>query len=839
LFRRGEPPEGAWPDLTIYDMMGSRKTTCIEGGSSVKSEAQAVIIGGGIAGCSIAYHLTLMGWRDIVLLEKGALTGGATFHAAGLIGQLRGSHNLTRLIMYSVELYRRLQAETGIDYDFRQVGSLRLASTTVRMEELRRQVAQARAYGLEAELLTPAEAVKLFPIMSDRDLVGAAYMPTDGRVDPSGLTYALAQAARDRGCEIHTQTEVTGITVRHGRVDAVSTDRGIIRTSVVVSAAGIWSSQVGGMAGVMIPIVALEHQYLVTVPFGVDRNLPVVRDPDRRVYFREEVGGFVVGGYEPNPVPWGLDGIPPDFNLRLLAPNWERFESLAHSAMQRLPDLSRVPIRKLINGPDGFTPDGEFILGEAPQVRGFFVAGGSPGIAAGGGVGKVMAEWIVEGRPSLDVWRGDARRLGPHLADRAYATARALEVYARNYTVHFPLEEFEAARPLHTSPPYPRLVALGAVFGEKGGWERPNWFASNETNDPPGDTPSGWIRHNWSPAIAVEHATTREAAGLFDFTSFGKFEVTGRGALGALQWLTDNELDKPVGAVTYTQMLNARGGVECDLTITRLEPDRFRVITGSAFGVHDLDWIRRYLPSDGSVAVRDITGELACIGLWGPRARGILSEVCEEDLSNAAFPYMTSRTITVAEVPVRAQRVTYVGELGWELYVPFDHGLAVWDVLWEAGRPRGLRPAGYRAVDSLRLEKGYRYWSADISPDYTPFEAGLDFCVKLDRKDFQGREALLRQRAEGLIRRLCCLVLADPGVHPLGNEPVYSEGRVVSRVTSGGYGYTVRESLAYAYLPISLSAAGTEVVIEVEGRLVSAAVQREPRYDPTNSRIKG
>ncbi len=805
----------------------------------MRSEAQAVIIGGGVAGCSIAYHLTHMGWREIMLVEKGTLTGGATFHAAGLIGQLRGSYNLTRTIMYSVQLYARLREETGLDPDWRRVGSLRLASSARRMEELRRQAALAKAYGLEVEQLTPREALKLFPVMSPRDLVGAAYILGDGRVDPSGLTYALAHAARGRGCEIHTQTEVTGITVRNGRVHAVVTNQGAIRTPVVVCAAGIWSWHIGRMVGVIIPIVPVEHQYAVTVPFeGVDRNLPVVRDPDLLVYFREEVGGLVVGGYERNPVPWGLESIPPDFNLRLLPPNWDRFETLARNAAIRIPALNQAGIRKLINGPDGFTPDGEFLLGEAAEVRGFFVAGGSPGIAAGGGVGKLMAEWIVEGRPSLDLWRGDLRRFGLHYADRSYATVRALEVYSRNYTVHYPLEEFESARPLRMSPPYPRLVALGAVFGEKGGWERPNWFACNEAEDPPADPPQGWIRHNWSPAIAVEHAATRQAAGLFDFTSFSKFEVEGPGALGALQWLTDNDLDKPTGAVTYTQMLNARGGVECDLTITRLGPGRFFTVTGSAFGAHDLDWIRRHLPSDGSVTVRDITTQLGCIGLWGPRAREILQEVSVEDLSNAAFPYMTCRSITVAGIPVRALRVTYVGELGWELYIPFETGLTVWDALWEAGRSRGLRAVGYRAVDSLRLEKGYRYWSADVTPEYTPYEAGLGFCVKLNKKDFQGREALLRQRAEGLTRKLCCLVLADNTAHPLGNEPVLAEGRVISRVTSGGFGFTVGESIAYAYLPVTLASLATEVAVEVDGRNVPATTEREPRFDPANSRIK-
>jgi glycine cleavage system T protein len=805
----------------------------------MRSDAQAVIIGGGVAGCSIAYHLTLMGWRDIVLVDKGELTGGATFHAAGLIGQLRGSHNRTRMIMYSVELYGRIGAETGVDPDWRRVGSLRLASSPARLEELRRQAAAAKASGLEVDVLGPREAVQLFPIMTDRDLAGALYIPGDGRIDPSNLTYAFARGARNRGCEILTRTEVVDIATRNGRVDSVVTDHGTIRTPVVVCAAGIWSWYVGQKVGVTIPIIPVEHQYLITVPFpGVPRDLPVMRDPDLLVYFREEVGGLVVGGYEHNTVPWALDGIPPDFTHRLLPSNWDRFEPLAQNAAKRIPALNEVGIRKIINGPDGFSPDGEFILGEAPEVQGFFVAAGSPGIAAGGGLGKVMAEWIIDGRPSLDLWRADIRRFSPQYADRSYAAARAIEVYARNYLVHYPFEEPETARERRLSAVYPRLRELGAVFGEKFGWERPNWFLSNAPDDTPAFIPQGWAWYNWSPAIAVEHAATREAAGLFDFMSFGKYELDGPGTLPLLQWLTDNEMDKPPGAVTYTQMLNPHGGVECDLTVTRLGRDRFVIITGSSFGVHDTSWIRRHLPSGGAVQIRDVTEEFACIGLWGPRARDILQAVTTDDVSNGAFPYMTCRTIRVADAPVRAQRVTYVGELGWELYVPAEEGLAVWDALWTAGRPHGLCPAGYRAVESLRLEKGYRYWSTDVTPEHSPYEAGLGFCVKLDKGDFQGREALLRQRAEGATQKLCCLVLAEGEAVALGNEPVFHEERLVSRVTSAGYGFTVRESIAYAYLITPLAKPGTALSVEVDGRRVPATVQREPRFDPLNSRIK-
>ncbi len=810
----------------------------------MKSDARAVIIGGGVYGCSIAYHLTKMGWRDVVLVEKGGLTGGATFHAAGLVGQLRGSVTLTRMIMYSVELYRTLLAETEHDPDWRETGSMRLASTPDRMIEIKRHAATAKTFGLPMEILTPKEAVDFFPVMSDRGLLGAAYLPTDGSVDPSGLTFAFARGARSLGAEISTETEVTGITVRNGRVNAVVTNRGTIRTEIVVNCAGIWAPYIGALAGVMMPITGIEHQYLLTGPIeGTHRTMPVVRDPDLLLYFREEVRGLCIGGYEASPIPFGLNGIPGDFHHRLLSPNWDQFESLAKNAAFRIPAVEKAGVHKLINGPDGFTPDGDLILGEAPEVQGFFVAGGSPGIACGGGVGKVMAEWIIDGQPSMDMWRMDIRRFQAHYADRAYAAARALETYEKNYYLHPPFEERESVRGLRLSPPHPRLVALGAVLGEKGGWERPNWFASNERAGNPtpasvGWAPVGWARLSWSPAIAVEHRAVREAAGLFDFASFSKFEVEGPGALRALQWLTDNEMDKAPGSVTYTQMLNRRGGIEADLTVTRLGPERFMVITGSSFGVHDLDWIRRHLPDDRSVVVTDITTELACIGLWGPKAREILQRVCRDDVSNAAFPYMTCREIRVAGVPARAQRVTYVGELGWELYVPVANGLKVWDALWEAGQPVGLRPVGYRAVDSLRLEKGYRYWSADITPEYTPYETGQAFCVKLDKGDFQGREALVRQKTEGIKQKLCCIVLTDPRVIAIGNEPVYDGERVTSRVTSGGYGFTVGESIAYAYLSVPLAAPGTALAITVDGERVPATVHREPRYDPTNSRIK-
>ncbi|MGH2372379.1 MAG: GcvT family protein, partial [bacterium] len=667
----------------------------------------------------------------------------------------------------------------------------------------------------------------------------------------SGLTQALARGARSRGATFATQTLVTGITVRDGRVEAVVTNRGTIQTPVVINAAGMWADQVGRMVGVTLPIITMQHQYLITEPVeGVQRDMPILRDPDLRVYVRQEVQGLLVGGFEANPEAWALDGVPLDFSHRLLQANWPLFEPMARNTSLRVPAFEHAQVNRIINGPEAFTPDGEFMAGEVPGLRGFFVATGfcAYGIAAAGGVGKVVAEWIVEGQPSLDLWRMDVRRFGPQYQHQQHTLARSSEALARRYgAVSLPFEEWDTARGFRLSPFHLRLQTLGASFGEKGGWERPNWFASNETGaEAPaagaaagdGWRPAGYLRHNWSAAIAAEHMAARERAGLFDFTSFSKIEVEGRGALQSLQWLTDNEMEKPVGSVTYTQMLNARGGIECDVTVTRLAPERFFIITGSAFGAHDLDWVRRNSRPDGRVVARDVTTELACIGLWGPNAREILRAVTDDDILTSAFPYMTCRDITAAGVRTRALRVTYVGELGWELYVRPEDGGRLWDALWEAGKPLGLRPVGYRAVDSLRLEKGYRYWSADITPEYTPYESGQGFCVKLDKGNFQGRDALLRQRADGVKRKLCCLVLAEPTMVALGNEPVFQGSRVVSRVTSGGYGYAVGESIAYAYLPIALSATGTALSVEVDGKPVTATVQREPRFDPSHNRIK-
>jgi 4-methylaminobutanoate oxidase (formaldehyde-forming) len=804
--------------------------------------AQAVVVGGGVGGTSIAYHLTRKGWRDVVLLERAELTSGSTFHSAGLVGQLRGTVALTRLMMWSVECYRGLAAETGRDPGWREVGSLRLACTPERVLEHRRQAGWARTFGLPLEEVDPGEAARLFPVMSREGVYSAVFLPTDGHLDPSGLAAALAEGARQRGARIRTGTRVLGVTTREGRVHGVETTAGTIRTEVVVNAAGMYAPEIGRMAGVTIPLVPMAHQYLTTRPIaGVHARMPTLRDPDHLVYFREEVGGLVAGGYERAPAPWGLDGIPADFNHRLLPPDWERFAPLMAGAVRRVPALEGAEIVRLINGPEAFTPDGEFLLGEAPAVRGFFVACGfcAHGIAGAGGMGRIMADWIVEGDPGLDVWHMDLRRFGPQYRSPRLTLERTLEVYRTYYDLRYPNQDREAGRPLRLSPAYPRLRALGAVFGEKAGWERANWFEPNAAAGDAQRRPHGLAGRVWSPAIEAEHLGTRERAGLFDATSFAKLEVAGAGACEALQRLCANDVDRPVGAVVYTAMLNARGGIECDVTVTRLAPDRFRIVTGTAFGAHDRAWIERHLPRDGSVSLTDVTGAYCCLGLWGPRARDILGGATAGDLSDAAFPYLTARELAVGRVPVLAARVTYVGELGWEIYAPTEYGLELWDTLWEAGQPHGLVAAGYRAIDSLRLEKGYRYWSADITPDDTPLEAGLGFAVRLGKGPFVGRDALVRQQAAGIGRRLACVTWTDPGRVAAGGEPVRVRDRVVGRVTSGGFGYSVALSIAYAYLPAGDAVPGTAVDVELLGERIPGRVAAEPLWDPKGERVRG
>jgi glycine cleavage system aminomethyltransferase T/glycine/D-amino acid oxidase-like deaminating enzyme len=809
--------------------------------------ARVVIVGGGVGGASIAHHLVALGERDVVLLDRNELTSGSTFHSAGLVGQLRSSLPLTRMMMDSVELYRTL------DCGWVECGGIRLACTPEREQEVLRQVAWARTFGLGLELIGPEEARELFPLMSTEGVRCASYLATDGYLDPSQLTYALAEKAREGGARIYTHSRVTGIDVNETaggrRVTGVQTEWGPIEAEVVVDAGGMYAAEIARMAGVRVPIVPFAHEYLVTQPFrelhgaGEREHWPTLRDPDLLIYFREEGGGLVMGGYERRSAPWALDehqldAIPQDFNGRLLEEDWPRFEEIAVNSKRRVPLMDEIKVTRLINGPEAFTPDNEFCLGES-EVRGFFLAAGfcAHGLAGAGGIGKAMAEWIVAGEPASDLWEMDIRRFGAHYRSPGYTLKRTQEVYETYYDIRYPGHERGAGRPLRCSSAYPWHREHGAAFGEKSGWERVNWYESNAAAGDESLRPRGWAGMHWSPAIGAEHRGTRERAGLFDESSFAKLEIGGPGAAEFLEKLCDNRVAGDVGGIVYTQMLNRRGGIECDFTVTRVEEELFSIVTGTAFGNHDLSWIRKHLPADGSVRCADVTARWACFALWGPRARAILSALTPDALD---FPYMTMRELTVGDVPVRALRVTFVGEHGWELYCPTEYGAGLWRTLWEAGAPHGLVAGGYRAIDSMRLEKGYRVWAADITPDENPFEAGLGFCVKREG-EFLGHAALALDAAgkpPAPERRLRCLVLEDPRSVALGNEPVRVEGEILGRVTSGGYGYTVERSIAYAYLPNEI-AIGSAVEVDIFGEWVRGEVAKEPLFDPKGERVRG
>jgi glycine cleavage system aminomethyltransferase T/glycine/D-amino acid oxidase-like deaminating enzyme len=802
--------------------------------------ARVVIIGGGVGGASIAHHLAKLGERDVVLLDRNELTSGSTFHSAGLVGQLRSSVSLTRMMMDSVELYRTL------DCGWVQCGGIRLACTPEREQEVLRQVAWAKTFGLPLELISPVEARELFPLMNIDGVRCGSYLASDGYLDPSLLTTALAADAREGGCRVFTHTRVTGIDVDHGRVRGVQTEWGPIEADVVVNAGGMFAAEIGRLAGVRVPIVPFAHEYLVTQPFRErvpGQHLPTLRDPDLLIYFREEGGGLVMGGYERESAPWALDehlldAIAPDFNGRLLEEDWPRFEEIAKNSSKRVPVMDEITVTRLINGPEAFTPDNEFCLGES-EVRGFFVAAGfcAHGLAGAGGIGRVMAEWILQGEPSMDVWEMDIRRFGPHFRSPSYTLKRAKEVYETYYDIRYPGHERQAGRPLRTSSAYEWHRGHDAFFGEKSGWERVNWY---ESNAPAGDEalrPRGWAGMHWSPAIGAEHTATRGRAGLFDESSFSKLDIAGPGAADFLERMCDNHVAREVGAITYTQMLNNRGGIECDFPVTRVDEEEFSIVTGTAFGNHDLSWIRRHAPADGSVRCSDVTARWACFALWGPRARDILAPLTDDPLD---FAYMTMREFAVGDVPVRALRVTFVGELGWELYCPTEYGAGLWRALWDGGREHGLVAGGYRAIDSLRLEKGFRVWAADITPDETPYEGGLGFCVRKDG-GFIGARALGVGSPDGPQkpqRRLRCILLEDPRSVALGNEPVRVDGEIVGRVTSGGFGYTVERSIAYAYMPATLDV-GTAVEVDVFGEWVAGVLAREPLFDPKGERIRG
>nr|MBX2883745.1 FAD-dependent oxidoreductase [Granulosicoccus sp.] len=725
--------------------------------STLPESSKVVVIGGGIVGCSTAYHLAQSG-AEVVLLERHKITSGTTFHAAGLVGQLRSSANITQLLGYSVELYKKLESETGQGTGWKMNGGLRLACNQERWTEVKRQATTAHSFGLDMQLLSPKEAQALWPMMSIDDVVGAAYLPTDGQANPADITLALAKGARQAGALLLEDTSVLDLVIDKQGVRAVVTDQGTIHCEKVVCCAGQWTREFAARFGVTVPLVSVQHQYIVTDRIdGVMSDLPTLRDPDRLTYYKEEVGGLVMGGYESNPIPWAVDGIPDNFHFSLLDTDIEHFEPMLNLAIGRVPALAEVGIKQMINGPESFTPDGHFILGEAPELRQFFVGAGfnAYGIAAAGGAGMALAEWVRNGAPPFDCWGVDIRRFGRPHTDTDWVRTRTLEAYGKHYTMAWPMEEATAGRPCRRSPLYDTLKAQGACFGEKLGWERPNWFADIQAGESAVDQYTFQVP-NWHSAVAREHHAVRNAAVLIDQTSFAKYLLKGPDALQALNWLAANDVDKPTGSLTYTQLLDENGGIQADVTVARLADDEFYIVTGTGFATHDYDWISRQLPDNSRAQLFDMTSACCVLSLMGPRSREILQTVTRHDVSNDAFPFATMQRIGIHGCPVNALRITYVGELGWELHLPVEYALTVYKALIEAGKPLGLINAGYRVIETCRLEKGYRAWGSDIGPDHTPIEAGLGWALKVNKSEvpFLGRDAVLKQQQQGIKKKL-------------------------------------------------------------------------------------
>lgn len=810
--------------------------------TELPSQARTVVIGGGIIGCSTAYHLAKLGFTDTVLLERKKLTSGTTFHAAGLVGQLRSNANITQLLGYSVDLYNRLEAETGQATGWKMNGGLRLACNDERWTEVRRQATTAHSFGLEMHLLTPKEAQDLWPLMNVDDLVGAAYMPTDGQANPSDITLSLAKGAKQSGVAIFEDTEVTEIVLEGGAIRGVRTGNAFIACEKVVLCCGQWTRALAASVGVNVPLISIEHQYMVTDQIeGIEPGLPTLRDPDRLTYYKEEVGGLVMGGYEPNPVVWAERGIPKDFHYTLLDSDFNHFEQLMELALGRVPALENAGVKQLINGPESFTPDGNFILGEAPELKNLFVGAGfnAFGIASGGGAGMALAEWVSASEPPFDLWPVDIRRFGRVHFDTDWIRSRTREAYGKHYTMAWPFEEHSSGRPCRRSPLYDRLKSRGACFGEKLGWERPNWFGT------PGSEPRdvySFGRQNWFDTVGEEHRAGREAAVLFDQTSFAKFQLKGPDAEEALSWIAANNVAGPVGSLIYTQMLNDRGGIECDLTVVRLSRDEYYIVTGTGFATRDYHWISSNIPSGMNAQLVDVTSSHSVLSLMGPNARRILHCVTGHDVTNANFGFGTAQMIGIGGCPVHALRVSYVGELGWELHIPVEFTVTVYQALMEAGAEFGLRDAGYRAIESMRLEKGFRAWGSDIGPDHTPLEAGLGFAVRRGGANFRGKTALDRQRETG-VKKLLATFTTPPEIVLAGRETIYRNGERAGWLSSGGYGYSVGRSIGLGYVraasPIDRAyLLDGKYELEVASERVGCDIHLDPLYDPTMARMR-
>jgi glycine cleavage system aminomethyltransferase T/glycine/D-amino acid oxidase-like deaminating enzyme len=808
------------------------------------TRARVVIVGGGVIGCSIAYHLTKMGWSDIVLLERKALTSGTTWHAAGLVGQLRQSINMTQLARYTAELYRGLEEETGQATGYRQCGSLSLATTPGRMEELKRNASMAKVFGLEVNVVGPREIHALYPLANLEDVIGGIHIPSDGYANAVDITQALAKGARARGALIFQDLKVTAIHHEGGRVRGVQTERGRIDADYVVLCGGMWTRELAASIGVTVPLHACEHYYVLFQDVaGLTPDMPVLRDYDHCSYFKYDAGKLLVGAFEPHARPWGVDGIPDDFAFGEIAGDFGHFEPVLLDAMRRIPALEKAGIQKFFCGPESFTPDVRYHLGESSELKNCFVAAGlnSIGLQSAGGIGKVVSEWIREGHPPVDLWEVDVRRNLPFQINRRYLRARVSESLGLLYATHWPHRQYETARGVRKSTLHDRLAAAGACFGEAFGWERPNWYA------PAGVAPRyeySYGRQNWFEHSAHEHRSVRSAVGLFDQSSFAKFRLEGADAARILNRVCANEVDVAPGRIIYTQWLNDRGGIEADLTVTRLSEAAYLIVSGAETETKDCNWLQRHIEPDARCVLTNVTSGMGVLSVMGPRARELLQPLTPNDLSDAAFPFATSQVIELGFALVRASRITYVGELGWELYVPTEFMQGVYDELVSAGAGHGLVHAGYHALNSLRIEKAYRHWGHDITDEDTPLEAGLGFAVKWDKAGgFIGREALLRQRQSGCRKRLLQFRLESPEPLLHHNEPIWRGDVIVGHVRSGMYGHSLGAAVGLGYVSSAPGAAfdgigAEDYEIEIAGVRHPAVAALRPMYDPRNERIK-
>ena len=808
--------------------------------------ADIVIIGGGIIGCSTAYHLAKNHKANVVLLERDRLTSGSTWHAAGLVGQLRSSASITQLLKYSVELYKNLDQETGLNTGWKMTGCLRLATNAERWIEYKRLVTTAQSFGLEMSLISPDEVKSMWPLLNTKDLIGASWLPTDGQANPSDIAQSLAKGARMHGAQIIENIRVKNFEIQENRIKKISTTSGDITCEKVVVCAGQWTRQIAELAGVSVPLQPVKHQYIITEAIeGIHADLPTLRDPDKRTYYKEEVGGLVMGGYEPNPIPWITGDLPDDFAFQLFDDDWAHFEQHMTAAIERIPALENAGIKKMINGAESFTPDGNFILGRAPERDNLYVGAGfnAFGIASAGGAGWVLADWVHAGEAPMDLWVADIRRFSDHHRNKVWTCERTLEAYGKHYSIAFPQEEYESGRPFLTSPLYSRLKERGAVFGSKLGWERANWFAPEGVD--PKDIYS-MTSPNWTPYVAAEHHAARQQAALFDQTSFAKFELYGPDAATLLDRLCANDVRIPPGRGVYTQMLNARGGIECDVTVMHLESGHYRIITGTGFRTHDKSWIHDFIhenQKNARVTFKDITEDYSVLAFMGPRSREILQRISNVSLANSDLPFGHVKKIKIANRDVDLYRVTYVGELGFELHISVSDTAAIFDTLIEADKERIIKFAGYRAIETLRLEKFYRAWGADITPNDTPFEAGLGWAVKLSKNiDFIGRTHLEKTLTNPLKKKLCCFTLEKKDVTLVGRETILRDGKVVGYLTSGGYGYTVDQPIGFGYVRNAegvtqefLTSGSYELVVAQEK--VKAHLHLKAVYDPKNLRI--